>query len=296
MPRVAQPGAVVGIVHSDDIEHYEHVYRLGAYWNRIVAVSEQVLEGVKKINASYLSKSVMIPYGVPVNPLNPRQPREFSSGNPIRMAYLGRFVRRQKRIFDYVALAQELDARGVPFHLTMAGEGDESAEVTRRLGKLVRAGKVSLPGRLDPAEVRALLAECDVMPLLSDFEGLPLALLEAMERGCIPVTYDIKSGIPMVVSNEENGFIVPHGRIDKVADVIQRLAQTPAEVSRLSAAVRNRFSISQFTEDAMCEGYAELFRAVVNEMNENSYSRPRKHFTLHSKMGNILPPPFIQTV
>lgn len=288
--------AVVGMVHSDDIEHYEHVHRLGAYWNRIVAVSEQVVDGIRDLNASFLDKTTMIPYGIPVRSMAPRGVRKFSKDNPIRLVYLGRFVRRQKRIYDYAALAQELDARDVPFKLTLAGDGEETAEVARRLGALVQAGKVELPGRLSPVEVQSLLSESDVILMLSDFEGLPLALLEAMERGCIPVAYDIKSGIPMAVKHGKNGFIVSHGRIDKVADAIENLVGNPELVARMSAEIRTGFTGSQFTEDAMSDRYESLFKEVIAEIVANKYSRPRKHFTVHSKLGNILPPPFMQSV
>jgi glycosyltransferase involved in cell wall biosynthesis len=44
--------------------------------------------------------------------------------------------------------------------------------------------------------------------LLSEFEGLPVALVESMARGCVPVAAEMESGTPEIVRSGENGLVV----------------------------------------------------------------------------------------
>jgi glycosyltransferase involved in cell wall biosynthesis len=61
------------------------------------------------------------------------------------------------------------------------------------------------------AEVLALCAENDVFVFPTRFEEFPVALLEAMSTGLVPVVSDLPSGVPEVVS-EQTGFRIAIGK------------------------------------------------------------------------------------
>src|SRR5580700_8434659 len=55
-PKLSDRIAIAGIVHSDDPQHYDHVARLGAYWNAVVAVSPAIACEILKIAPALASQ------------------------------------------------------------------------------------------------------------------------------------------------------------------------------------------------------------------------------------------------
>jgi glycosyltransferase involved in cell wall biosynthesis len=101
------------------------------------------------------------------------------------------------------------------------------------------------------AEVPALLKQHDVFLLASDYEGLPLSLLEAMGQGLVPVVSDLKSGIPEVV-DASNGCLVSVNNVAGYARAIIHLHEHRDELAAKSAAARARvqkeFSVAAMTD------------------------------------------------
>src|SRR5258708_7408499 len=63
-------------------------------------------------------------------------------------------------------------------------------------------------GTVSYVKTGALFDNHDVLILVSDYEGLPLSLLEAMGHGVVPVVSDLESGIRDVVDNR-SAILVP---------------------------------------------------------------------------------------
>jgi glycosyltransferase involved in cell wall biosynthesis len=153
--------AIVGIAHSDHREHYEHVYRLGRFWNRIVAVSSRIADQVVEDNPGFSPRLVTIPYGVPSADLTAAEIEQNKAkpGEPLSLLYAGRFEVEQKNILDYVKLARQLLADGRRFTLTMCGKGSQHAAVMASLRGLANAGLAEVTGRLSQAELAARLLQ-----------------------------------------------------------------------------------------------------------------------------------------
>ena len=71
-----------------------------------------------------------------------------------------------------------------------------------------------------------ILKQCDLFILPSYYEGLPMALLEAMSFGLVPVVTSVGS-IPMVITHGFNGFFVPLKESAGIVDSIIQLAEDP---------------------------------------------------------------------
>ncbi|MEM8781022.1 MAG: glycosyltransferase family 4 protein, partial [Cyanobacteria bacterium P01_G01_bin.49] len=122
----------------------------------------------------------------------------------------------------------------------------------------------------------------DVFLLTSDFEGMPISLLEAMGRGCIPVVTDIASGIPELVGNGIHGFRVPVGDIESFADRLTELAQNLDRRQEMALNAYQKISQGGYRTEDMVKKYIQLFERVKQEVEEGIYQRPR---------GQILAPP-----
>ncbi len=282
-PTLSPQVGIVGIVHSDDPQHYEHVARLGRYWNAIVAVSHIIAERTVALAPDLAPRLITLPYGVAV-PTRPPE-RRARKGAPLQLIYAGRLVQEQKRVLDLPRIVRALVERGVPVELTVIGGGTEQRPLAQACVELGIQENVKFLGILPNDRVLAALARHDVFLLPSAFEGLPVSLLEAMGQGCVPVVTDTRSGIPELVQNGVNGYRVPVGEIAAFAERLAALYQNPALRKRLAAQAHHTVLNGGYTIEDMAQRYVALFERVWREANTGAYRRPA---------GKILPPPALE--
>lgn len=117
---------------------------------------------------------------------------------------------------------------------------------------------VILPGyRHDAVRV---MAGCDVFVLASRFEGLPVALMEALALG-LPVVATSVGGVPEAIDDNVQGLLVPPGRSDLLADAIEHLATDPARRSAMGAAAAARGD--RFDIERAVRRIEAIYREVV---------------------------------
>jgi glycosyltransferase involved in cell wall biosynthesis len=88
----------------------------------------------------------------------------------------------------------------------------------------------------------SVMAGWDIFVLASRFEGLPVALMEAMAMG-LPIVATEVGGVPEAVRNGIEGLLVPPGRPDLLAAAIERLAGDESLRQTMGAAARQRSAI-----------------------------------------------------
>src|SRR5690606_29536186 len=89
--------------------------------------------------------------------------------------------------------------------LWIAGDGALRARLEEAAEVLGIKERVSFLGRRDDAP--ELIEAADIFVLSSAWEGLPVALIEAMARGPPPVATSV-GDVPRIITNEENGLLV----------------------------------------------------------------------------------------
>lgn len=119
--------------------------------------------------------------------------------------------------------------------LTLVGDGDDRAHLERLAAPLGDA--VRFAGFLSQGAVAEALAEADAMVLPSFAEGLPVVLMEAL-ASARPVIATQVAGVSELVEDGVNGFVVPAGDAESLADRIGRLADDPGLRVRMGAAGR----------------------------------------------------------
>jgi glycosyltransferase involved in cell wall biosynthesis len=129
------------------------------------------------------------PYnGVDTSVFRPRAaPPPRGEGRPLRIAWIGRLV-REKNAFLLPHFARALDDAGVPFALSVIGDGPLRPELARDLD---RAKGTTFHGWLPPAEVAAELSRSDLYLSLSDTESYSLTASEALASGVPVVAPDV---------------------------------------------------------------------------------------------------------
>jgi glycosyltransferase involved in cell wall biosynthesis len=94
--------------------------------------------------------------------------------------------------------------------------------------------------------------------MCSSFEGLPIALLEAMSMECAIVTTDA-GGIKEVIRNEKDGLVVGVDQWEQLTELIVQLKNDPAKLTYLQQGARVRAKAS-FSMDAMILTLEDLYR------------------------------------
>ncbi len=248
--RYVPPGVFrVGMAQSHDDGVYRTVRVYAPHLEAMGAVSETIRERLVAMPEFARVPVHYLPYGVPMpgrDTVLARRP-----GAPLRILYLGRIDQEQKRVRLFPQILGALAAAGLPFHWTVAGDGPERAFLQEAMKSAGPAGTVSFPGRIQYSDVPKVLAEHDVFLLASDYEGLPLSLLEAMARGVVPVVSDLPSGVREVV-DAETGKLVAPDNIPGYAQAILWLHSHREELDRLSRnarrAVREKFSVAAMAD------------------------------------------------
>jgi glycosyltransferase involved in cell wall biosynthesis len=136
---------------------------------------------------------------------------------------------------------------------------------------------VRTAGHVDSDDVQARLRQAHVIVLLSDYEGLPIAVLEAMACGLVPVCTRIRSGVPELVEDEVTGLLVDPDPGSFVR-AVSRLRSEPGLWARLSRNARE-LAASQFSLDVMASGW----RAALVELREAA--RPTGRISAPLRLG-----------
>jgi glycosyltransferase involved in cell wall biosynthesis len=276
--------AIVGHIHTDCSMGYEHFAWLGKYWNRTVAVSSLIGEKAAALCPDLAQRLVVIPYGVSFPPTPPERP--LAAGEPLQILYSGRLIQEQKRVFDLPKIVAELARRAIPIRLNIAGGGWDEAKLRMACQEFVDQGLIRFCGILSQERLGELYQQNDVFILTSEYEGLPLALLEAMGHGCVPVVTDTPSGVPEVVQNGVNGYLVPVAATQAFADRLAALYHDPNHRRKLAQNAFATVSQGGYRIEDMGARYVDLFRKVWREIDTGAYRRPQ---------GKVQLPPFMGT-
>ena len=269
----------VGILHSDDAFYRglqrefvfgRQEFRLSALVCVSRALEQQVVTGQP---AGVIVRRIA--YGVPV-------PTDRVTRRPsgLRMVYVGRLAEQQKRISQVTRGLCRI-VREVPgTDAVLYGDGPDKRCVEEILATDGAGLPVRLAGRVDSSHIQERLLNADVIVLLSDYEGLPIAILEAMACGCVPVCLRTRSGIAELIEDGVTGLLVDD-RADGLVDALRRLQDEPGLWERLSRAARARVETSHANQ-ACAQQWAELMRELYDD------SGPRRRITIPGRVQ--LPP------
>ena len=122
-------------------------------------------------------------------------------------------------------------------HLAILGDGQLGESLAAHAADLRLSNDISFVKSSPSVEV--FLACLDVFALSSDSEGMPLTLLEAMAAG-VPVAVTGVGGIPEVIENGTDGYLVPPSSSELLARVISSLLSHPGEAHEMGRRAREK--------------------------------------------------------
>lgn len=281
---------VIGWQHSDNpfdasmLQNYEPIL------SAIACVSEHITTKLRERLPWRSADIHRIPYGVELGE-RPR-PREQPS---IELIYPGRMEHEQKRIGVLCEVARILHERAVPHQLTLAGDGPAAAEVDGRLEGLPNARRID---GLPQSELRPKIAAADALLLASRYEGLSVAMLEAMASGVAPIVTRVESGAAEAIEHGVSGMLIEagyhegeHAIAHRMAGAIESLAADRDTLDGMRTAAYER-ATQRYSIDVHGQACEQLFqRALAAEPRWWPLDRPCTLTSAHARTSGGSAPP-----
>jgi glycosyltransferase involved in cell wall biosynthesis len=162
--------------------------------------------------------------------------------------------------FDLLLDAFHAVARRHPdWQLWIFGDGPLHDELDVRLARLNLTGRAHLKGFVERLDLHFVASSMFV--LSSRFEGLPMAMLEAMAAGLPVVAFDCPTGPAEVISHGRSGLLVPALDARALADAMCELIENPTRRRAMGTAAREesgRYSIG-----AIAQRWESLFSSLA---------------------------------
>jgi N-acetyl-alpha-D-glucosaminyl L-malate synthase BshA len=165
-----------------------------------------------------------------------------------------------KRVDDVIAVfAQVARGRGRRCRLALLGDGPERPRVEAEVRDLGLAERVTFLG--ETRDVAATLRRAHVFLLPSETESFGLAALEALACG-VPVVASRTGGLPEVVRDGEDGYLLPVGDTEAMAAAVARILDDAALHRRLAATARAG-AVARFSRAPMVTRYEEYYEKIL---------------------------------
>lgn len=176
--------------------------------------------------------------------------------------FLGRLGRRKSP--DVILRAAQMVLTEFPdagFYL--AGDG-EIAEYQRLASELGISNSCHFLGWVNDEGKEELFRKCSVYCLPSRNEAMPMSVLEAMAHGLATISTPV-GGIPQIIKDGENGFLMPIGDSEHLAATISRLFKDRALFAQISRE-GYRTILEDFNSATNVDGVMRVYQSVLGHL------------------------------
>ncbi|WP_341481751.1 glycosyltransferase family 4 protein [Rhodothermus bifroesti] len=229
--------------------------RLAArFADRIITVSEYDRQLALRYRVASPRQLVTVYYGIPDVP--PALWARPAAGAPVRLIMVARFSPQKDQALVLQALAA---LRHLPWEIEFVGDGPLRPKCEQLALALGIKNRVYFLGeRQDVAE---RLARAQIFVLASNYEGLPISILEAMRAGLPVIAADV-SGVKEGVVHGKTGLLFARGDVEGLKNHLQTLLLHPACREHLGTAGRQRYE-THFTLERMVTETWQVYQEVL---------------------------------
>jgi len=183
----------------------------------------------------------------------------------LRIISVGRFCEQKGQVLLLQAVSQ-LVTEGLELKLVLVGDGPMRAYIEAFIVEHDLSAYVELTGSLSGEKVREQISLARTFVLPSFMEGLPVVIMEAFALGR-PVISTYVAGIPELVENEVNGWLIPAGSVDDLVDALRSaLLTSPENLTEMGGEGRSRV-LEQHSMATEAKKLRQLFLSTAGQQS-----------------------------
>lgn len=239
--------------------------------SQLVIISPTLQDSVVATGNIKKEKLSLICNGVEVLNTFPFDSKKESCKSNFHIGYLGRIEHGHKGVLNIPAILQMYEGNKDTLKLSIIGDGPDMKPLKESLAKNCSWLEVKYYGFLPNEEAKDILATFDVLLMPSYYEGLPIALLEAMALGVIPVVSRIPDSTDIVVKDGENGFISDPDDFAAFACALSKLGKESALREKFSRSAWETI-VKEFNAEKMTEQYLNLMARLRSSASDRQCS------------------------
>jgi glycosyltransferase involved in cell wall biosynthesis len=247
--------AVYRLVDVSTIKRTDHV----------IAVNQRLKDEIVAKWSLPPSKVTVVPNGVDTRAFCPNSRR--ATGVRAKYQIEGMFclfvgqLRVRKGVDFLLRAFDEIDDNKMK--CVVVGDGPERSKLEKLVCDLGLRARVLFTGAVPFEDLTDLYAEAEFFVLPTAAEGSPLVVLEALASG-LPVVSTTVSGIPEVVDNEQNGFLVPPRDVHALADRMRILIEDDDLRAKMSQNAR-KSTVESFSWTAVAEKTLSVYGKAIED-------------------------------
>ncbi len=183
------------------------------------------------------------------------------SSGVIKIVVVGR-LHPAKGHFDLINAIFKLKNANTSFHVFLVGEGELHAEIVKQCNEKDITNYITLLGQR--SDIPSILAKTDLFVMPSHWEGLPMALLEAMAMS-MPVIATRVGGIPNVIKDGVNGLLID--KCDEIAlEEKILLLLSDAELRMKLGNEAKKTVIEKYSAKNVASEYELLYQSIIGKI------------------------------
>ena len=224
----------IGILHSDWTTLRPFLQSQKELLDGVLCVSNTLVELVAEClpELSKDNRIQLIPYPIDGVPIMPN--RMSLVKRPVIIGWIGRMQEEQKRVDRLPSLLKAFDDAQIDYRFELLGDGP----MQEWLEKQLPADRTVFHGRKSGDDYYSTLSKWDFITSVSDYEGLPISMLEALSAGVLPLYPTIGSGGDEYAEKLSSNFVWEAFQFEQAASKLNLLLKQPEATlhqSRLNA-------------------------------------------------------------
>ena len=274
------PKIVIQIVH--DAYNFELSIKFQSCIDVFIAHSLYIYKLLQQAIPDRLSDIYHVNYGIPILTFGNKDANTLKN---LKLLFIGRHT-ISKGVFDLFEINKMLLKNNILVDWRILGDGPDSTKLKTQWAD---TANVSFIYCNNQNEVLQEAFHSDLLIFPTKFEGFPVALLEAMSMGCVPIVTNLEGGIQEIVEDDFNGFKCPIDNNTVFVNYIILLHQNRDKLVQMqinaAASVRNNFNAA-----IQMPKYHSIF------LNRLELEQIPRHHSVNKKIGSRLDQKWIPNI
>jgi glycosyltransferase involved in cell wall biosynthesis len=255
---------LIMMVHNDSEYDSMNCFQFRDVVDVFVPISDKIRDNlVEKLGSREGARIKKLNHALP----SPVLPFSDPFSEKFVIAFVGRF-NEFKGVKQLIAIGDYLYGKSTPVNFILITNGIDEDTFMKKWKYNESTAYFS---NISNLEVQNLLSRSNVLLMPSTGgEGFPVALVEAMRRGLVPVCSALKTGFPEVITDGDSGFLIELDRIDRFGETIISLSRDRNRLHALSKRALETVE-EKFNPQRNAVAYEELFMETIENTSVKRY-------------------------